>query len=55
MYLAIGQDYEANKDEVINMLIANVMNVNIEIPKVVRGDFEEADPDKSWSIFAIHK
>ena len=30
------------------MLIGNVMNVNIEIPKVVRGNFEEDDEDKNW-------
>ena len=27
-------------DEVVKMLVANVMNVNIEIPRVVKGDFE---------------
>ena len=43
VYEAIASDYEANKDAVIEMLIANVMNVNIEIPKVVRGDFEETE------------
>ena len=43
MYDKLATDYEANKDAVIEMLIGNVMNVNIEIPKVVRGDFEEAE------------
>lgn len=48
MYAQLDADYNANKDAVIEMLIKNVMSVNIEIPKVVRGDFEEAE-DKQWS------
>ena len=43
VYEAIASDYDANKEAVIQMLIGNVMNVNIEIPKVVRGNFEEAE------------
>ena len=35
----IHSDYKENKDDVIKMLISNVMNVNIEIPRVVKGDF----------------
>ena len=27
----------------MEMLISNVMNVNIDIPKVVRGEFEEEE------------
>ena len=38
---AIENDYTVNKDEVIKMLIGNVMNVNIEIPRVIKGNFEE--------------
>ena len=43
MYAQLDADFNANKDAVIEMLIKNVMSVNIEIPKVVRGDFEEAE------------
>ena len=39
----IPADYEANKDEVISMLIGNIMNVNIDIPRVVKGNFEDED------------
>ena len=38
----IKKDYETNKDNVIDYLINNVMDVNLDIPKVVRGDFESA-------------
>ena len=38
---AIQSDYKANKDSVIEMLIKNLMNVNVEIPKVVKGNFED--------------
>ena len=37
---AIQNDYQVNKEEVIKMLIGNIVNVNIEIPRVVKGDFE---------------
>ena len=37
----IKNDFGDNKEEVIQMLIENIMNVNIEIPKVVKGKFEE--------------
>ena len=37
---AIAQDFTRNKEAVIEMLIGNVMNVNIDIPRVVKGDFE---------------
>jgi len=46
MYAKLDTDFSANKDDVIEMLIKNVMNVNIEIPKVVRGNFEEAEDKK---------
>ena len=41
---ALAADFEGNKDSVIEMLIGNVMNVNIDIPRVVKGDFE----DEKW-------
>ena len=37
----INADYSMHKAEVIKMLIGNVMNVNIEIPRVIKGDFGE--------------
>ena len=37
---AIQSDFEANKDKVIDLLLKNVMEVDIEIPKVVKGNFE---------------
>ena len=41
MIAALATDYDVNKEEVIEMLIRNVMNVNIDIPKVVKGNFED--------------
>ena len=38
---AIESDFNNNKDDVIKMLIANVLNVNVEVPRVVKGNFEE--------------
>ena len=37
----VQKDYEQNKEDVLNMLFANITNVNIEIPRVVKGDFTE--------------
>ena len=37
----VKADYEANKEQVIEMLLNNVMNVNIDIPKVIKGDFDK--------------
>ena len=37
----IQRDYDQNKQLVIDMLIQNVMQVNKEIPKVVKGNFNE--------------
>ena len=34
-------DFKKNKDAVIEMLIGNVLNVNVEVPRVVKGNFEE--------------
>ena len=36
----IDNDYETNKMAVVDMLIKNVMTVNCEIPRVIKGDFE---------------
>ena len=41
MVAAISKDFDQNNEEVIEMLIRNVMNVNIDIPRVVKGNFEE--------------
>ena len=35
----IEKDYLKNKDLVIDLLVKNVLSVNIEIPKVVKGAF----------------
>ena len=35
----IEKDYSKNKDRVIELLVSNVLSVNIEIPKVVKGAF----------------
>ena len=35
----IERDYAANKELVIDLLVSNVLSVNIEIPKVVKGTF----------------
>ena len=37
----IEKDFNENKDAVIEMLIANVLNVNVEVPRVVKGNFDE--------------
>ena len=37
----IEVDYNTNEDAVVEMLIGNIMNVNIDIPKVVKGNFED--------------
>ena len=37
----IKEDFNANKDAVMKMLLQNVINVNIEVPRVVKGDFEK--------------
>ena len=36
----IGEDFTRNKQKVIDFLLENVMNVSLDIPKVVRGEFE---------------
>ena len=41
----IQQDFDANKDAVIEMLIGNVLNVNVEVPRVVKGNFDE-----DWAV-----
>ena len=35
----IEEDYARNKDMVVDLLVKNVLSVNIEIPKVVKGAF----------------
>jgi hypothetical protein len=36
----LQKDYDQNKEKVASMLVDNVMQVSIEIPKVVKGVFE---------------
>ena len=38
---AIEKDFKGNKNAVIEMLIANVLNVNVEVPRVVKGNFDD--------------
>ena len=37
---SIRGDYDENKDNVIDFLIDRVVDVDLEIPKVVKGDYE---------------
>ena len=37
----IRVNYEANKDKVTEMLMERIMDVKIELPKVIIGNFEE--------------
>lgn len=37
----IQKDYTKNRDLVVDLLVQNVLTVNIEIPKVVKGTFNE--------------
>ena len=36
----LQKDFQKNKDQVVDLLVKNVLSVNIEIPKVVKGNFE---------------
>ncbi len=36
----IQQDYQTNKRQVIRLLMDQIMNVNLEVPKVVRKQYE---------------
>ena len=40
---AIEVDYQQNKDAVIEMLIDNVIHVDLSIPRVVKGNFEDTE------------
>ena len=35
----IQKDFQKNKEIVVDLLVKNVLSVNIEIPKVVKGAF----------------
>ena len=37
----IRADFDSNKDEVMKLMIDNILNINISLPKVVIGNFEE--------------
>ena len=41
MFAIIDKDFKANKDKVISMLIGNVLSVNVEVPRVVKGNFDD--------------
>ena len=36
---SIRKDFDSNKNQVVDFLINSVLDVNLDIPKVVRGDF----------------
>ena len=38
---ALQSDYQKNKEIVVDLLVKNVLFVNLEIPKVVKGDFKK--------------
>jgi V-type H+-transporting ATPase subunit G len=40
---SIQEDYDENKDKVIDFLIDRVMNVDLEIPRVVKGDYSSTN------------
>ena len=42
----LQKEFEVNSDKVIDLLIENCMNVDISIPRVVRGNFEEQENEK---------
>ena len=42
----IQRDFQKNKETVVDLLVKNVLSVNIEIPKVVKGAF--------WAMKALH-
>ncbi len=35
----LQRDFQRNKEQVVDLLVKNVLSVNIEIPKVVKGNF----------------
>ena len=37
----LEREFEANREKVVNMLIENVMQVDVSIPRVVQGKFGE--------------
>ena len=39
----IQREFDDNKHKVIDLLIDNCINVDISIPRVVRGNFEEEE------------
>ena len=38
----LEREFKANREKVVNMLIENVMQVDMSIPRVVQGKFGEA-------------
>ena len=45
----LENEFEQNKDKVVDMLIENVMAVDCSIPRVVRGKFGE---EEQWKNIA---
>ena len=38
---SLTAEYDQNKDAVVDMLVKNCLNVDISIPRVVMGNFDE--------------
>ena len=38
---SIQQDFKAHKNDVINFLVERTLDVNLEIPRVVKGNFDD--------------
>ena len=43
-------DFGRNKNKVIELLIESVLKVDIEIPRVLKGDFSSLMDSKVWTI-----
>ena len=39
----LEREYNENKEEVIGILVAQCMRVDMEIPRVVKGNFEDEE------------
>ena len=48
----IQKDFQKNKEAVVDLLVKNVLSVNIEIPKVVKGNFwaPTAQWQQPWAL-----
>ena len=44
----IDRCYDTNKEKVINMLLESVMNVQLDVPRVVKLKIKPAVEDEEW-------